>query len=154
MGARLVHPHACTVLYPWDVALILNLSDWIPGYILLLLIGVGFLASLQRAIGSMRSRIPRTYRRASNLLTRWSRWLSQSHHFRWLANPRPRSPRPREPQANLTPQAALPREPQSPRQRQEPLPSSLAILTHVPYLPQGFVRALEGYQLQPYDDSK
>ena len=93
MGGRLSYPHSCTVQYPWDVGLLLTLCDWVPGYLLLLLAGIGLGVTIRTTMGLLCPYLPRTYRRASNVLTRWSRRFSRNHQTWWIAPQRLRSPR-------------------------------------------------------------
>ena len=153
MGSRLSYPSSCTVHYPWDVGLLLSICDWIPGYLLLLLLGVGATTCSRVALKALCAHVPRSYRLASNVASRWSRRLSRTRHSWWFAAPRPRSPRLRDPPASPSPRAA--RSPAiSPRRVPLQPPSSLALLAPLPNPPAGLVRALEGYQLKPFDDSQ
>ena len=151
MGGRLSYPHSCTVQYPWDVGFLLTLCDWVPGYLLLLLAGIGLGATIRTLMGWLCPYVPRTYRRASNLLTRWSRRFSRGHQTWWISPQRLRSPRT---PASPSPRAVRSPAVLSPRLGPAQPPSSLAILAPIPNPPAGLVRALEGYQLKPFDESQ
>ena len=150
MGGRLTHPRTCTVLYSWDVGVLLDLSEWIPAYVLLFLLTIGAYTVFQHALRSIRVQVPRTYRRASSTFFQWSRSLSSAYYPRWLSIRRPRSVRRRDPLVNLSPRAPRSPTPRSPRREPLPQPSTVSILAPMRDPPPELVHALQDYQRKPH----
>ena len=150
MGGRLTHPRSCTVLYPWDVGILLDLSEWIPAYLLLLLLGIGAYTVLSHISRSLRTQVPQTYRRASTAFSQWSRSLSRAYYPQWLNLRRPRPPRRRDSLTNPSPRAPRSPAPRSPRREPLPPPSTVSILAPMRDPPYELVQALEDYQRKPH----
>ena len=135
MGTRLFKDGTCTIQYPFDTNLILDLADVMTSPVILFLISVG---AYQTGAYFVREILPYGLR--------WIRTVLQNLSVRLRTIRERRSPTIRDPLVIERPTPR--RRPPTPRNANLNAPGSLAILTPARDPPQALVTALNDYQNQ------
>ena len=135
MGTRLFKDGSCTIQYPFDTNLILDLADVMTSPVILFLISVG---AYQTGAYFIREILPYGLR--------WIRTALQNLSLRLRSARERRSPTIRDPTILERPTPR--RRPQTPRNVNINTPGSLAILTPARDPPPALITALNDYQNQ------